>query len=29
LGALELLAERYPEVAFLVVYIREAHPEDG
>jgi hypothetical protein len=30
LGALETLCERYRDrVAFLVVYIREAHPEDG
>jgi Iodothyronine deiodinase len=30
LGALEELAERYRDrVAFFVVYIREAHPEDG
>jgi hypothetical protein len=29
-GALEELDERYgDEVAFYVVYIREAHPEDG
>jgi hypothetical protein len=30
LGALEALHDRYADrVAFLVVYIREAHPEDG
>jgi Iodothyronine deiodinase len=30
LGALEALRDRYRDrVAFLVVYIREAHPEDG
>jgi Iodothyronine deiodinase len=30
LGALEKLRERYAEqVAFFVVYIKEAHPEDG
>jgi len=30
LGALEELAERHRDrVAFLIVYIREAHPEDG
>jgi Iodothyronine deiodinase len=30
LGALEELHDRYDdEVAFLIVYIREAHPEDG
>ena len=30
MGALESLYERYGEqVAFFVVYIREAHPEDG
>jgi len=30
LGALEELAERYRDAAaFFVVYIREAHPEDG
>jgi Iodothyronine deiodinase len=30
LGALEELYDRYgSEVAFLIVYIREAHPEDG
>jgi hypothetical protein len=30
LGALDELAEKYRErVAFYVVYIREAHPEDG
>jgi Iodothyronine deiodinase len=30
LGALERLEERYGEqVAFFVVYIKEAHPEDG
>jgi hypothetical protein len=30
LGSLHALAERYGDrVAFLVVYIREAHPEDG
>jgi hypothetical protein len=30
LGALEALAERHRDrVAFLIVYVREAHPEDG
>lgn len=30
MGALEELAERHRDrVAFLIVYIREAHPEDG
>jgi hypothetical protein len=30
LGALEKLQDRYgAEVAFFVVYIKEAHPEDG
>ena len=30
MGALEELHDRYgDEVAFLIVYIREAHPEDG
>jgi hypothetical protein len=30
LGELEEMAERYAErVAFFVVYIKEAHPEDG
>jgi len=30
LGALEELADRHRDrVAFLIVYIREAHPEDG
>jgi Iodothyronine deiodinase len=30
LGALEELHDRYSErVAFLIVYIKEAHPEDG
>ena len=30
MGELELLHERYgDEVAFFIVYIREAHPEDG
>ena len=30
MGALEELAERYRDAAaFFVVYIREAHPEDG
>lgn len=30
MGALEALHERYADrVAFFVVYIREAHPEDG
>jgi hypothetical protein len=30
LGALSRLVERYrSEVEFLVVYVREAHPEDG
>ena len=30
MGALEELAERYGDrAAFLVVYVREAHPEDG
>ena len=30
MGSLHALAERYGDrVAFLVVYIREAHPEDG
>ena len=30
MGALEELAERHrDQVAFLIVYIREAHPEDG
>jgi len=30
LGSLHALAERYGDrVSFLVVYIREAHPEDG
>jgi len=30
LGALEKLADRHRDrVAFLIVYIREAHPEDG
>jgi hypothetical protein len=30
LGALEEMAERYAQrVAFFVVYIKEAHPEDG
>ena len=30
MGALEELYDRYGgEVAFLIVYIREAHPEDG
>ena len=30
MGELEALSDRYAaEVAFLVVYVREAHPEDG
>ena len=30
MGALEQLSDRYgDEVAFFIVYIREAHPEDG